>query len=45
ELGYFDPLKEPNEIKIDTEKAQKWLQTGAQPTDRVKSLCKEAGVL
>ena len=45
ELGYFDPLKEPNEIKIDTEKAQKWLQTGAQPTDRVKSLFKEAGVL
>lgn len=45
ELGYFDPLKEPNEIKIDAEKAQKWLNNGAQPTDRVKALFKEAGIL
>ena len=45
ELGYFDPLKEPNEIKIDAEKAQKWLDNGAQPTDRVKALFKEAGIL
>lgn len=45
ELGYFDPLKEPNEIKIDAEKAQKWLDNGAQPTDRVKSLFKEAGII
>jgi small subunit ribosomal protein S16 len=45
ELGYFDPLKEPNEIKIDAEKAQKWLANGAQPTDRVKALFKEAGIL
>ena len=45
ELGYFDPLKDPNEIKIDAEKAQKWLDNGAQPTDRVKSLFKEAGII
>ena len=45
ELGYFDPLKEPNEIKIDAEKAQKWLDNGAQPTDRVKALFKEAGII
>ena len=45
EIGYFDPLKEPNEIKIDAEKAQKWLDNGAQPTDRVKALFKEAGIL
>ena len=45
ELGYFDPLKEPNEIKIDAEKAQKWLATGAQPTDRVRSLFKEVGII
>ena len=45
ELGYFDPLKEPNEIKIDAEKAQKWLNDGAQPTERVKSLFKQAGII
>lgn len=45
ELGYFDPLKEPNEIKIDAEKAQSWLDKGAQPTERVKSLFKEAGII
>jgi small subunit ribosomal protein S16 len=45
ELGYFDPLKDPEEIKIDAEKAQKWLANGAQPTDRVKSLFKQAGVI
>ena len=45
ELGYFDPLKEPNEIKIDAEKAQKWLANGAQPTERVRSLFREAGIV
>jgi small subunit ribosomal protein S16 len=45
ELGYFDPLKDPEEIKIDAEKAQKWLANGAQPTDRVKSLFKQAGII
>ncbi len=45
ELGYFDPLKEPNDIKVDEEKAKKWLSTGAQPTERVKSLFKQVGVL
>ena len=32
-------------IKIDAEKAQKWLADGAQPTDRVKALFKEAGII
>jgi len=45
ELGYFDPLKDPQEVKIDAEKAQKWLANGAQPTDRVKALFKEAGII
>ena len=45
ELGYFDPLKDPQEVKIDAEKAQKWLADGAQPTDRVKALFKEAGII
>ncbi|MBQ9708279.1 MAG: 30S ribosomal protein S16 [Firmicutes bacterium] len=45
ELGYYDPMKEPADIKIDEEKAKKWLGTGAQPTDTVKRLFKNAGIL
>ena len=45
ELGYFNPLTDPEEIKIDGEKAKDWIAKGAQPTDRVKSLLKKAGVL
>jgi small subunit ribosomal protein S16 len=44
ELGYYDPLKDPAEIKIDAEKAQKWLANGAQPTDTVRALLKRAGI-
>ena len=43
ELGYYDPLKNPAEIKIDVEKAEKWLSEGAQPTDTVRELLKKAG--
>lgn len=45
ELGYYDPMVEPNNIKIDSEKAQKWLGDGAQPTDRIKALFKQAGII
>lgn len=38
EIGYYDPLKKPSEIKIDAEKAKKWIENGAQPTDTVKAL-------
>ena len=38
ELGYYDLLKNPAEIKIDSEAAQKWLAIGAQPTETVKAL-------
>ncbi|MBQ8567624.1 MAG: 30S ribosomal protein S16 [Oscillospiraceae bacterium] len=38
EIGYYDPTKEPSVIKVDTEKAQKWMANGAQPTDTVKKL-------
>ena len=44
ELGYYDPLKDPAEIKINAEKAQKWLNNGAQPTDTVRVLLKKAGI-
>ena len=45
EIGYYDPLKDPAEIKIDTEAAKKWLATGAQPTDTVRALLKKAGAI
>jgi small subunit ribosomal protein S16 len=45
EIGYYNPLTEPAEIKIDAEKADKWLKSGAQPTDTVKALLKIEGVL
>lgn len=45
EIGYYNPLTEPPEVKIDAEKAQKWMKSGAQPTETVRSLMKKAGVL
>ena len=45
EIGYYNPMKDPAEIKIDAEKAQKWLGNGAQPTDTVKALLKKCDVI
>lgn len=45
EVGYYDPTKNPAVVKIDSDKAKKWLSTGAQPTDTVKALLKANGVL
>ncbi|MEG0662145.1 MAG: 30S ribosomal protein S16 [Anaerovoracaceae bacterium] len=45
EIGYFNPLTEPDEIKIDAEAAKKWLDNGAQPTERVRSLFKKVGII
>ena len=44
QVGYYDPTKEPAEIKVDEEIAKKWLSTGAQPSETVKKLLKIAGV-
>ena len=44
EIGYYNPVSEPAEIKINEEKANKWLQNGAQPTDVVKKLFVRAGL-
>ena len=44
EIGTYNPLTDPTEIKIDVEEAKKWLANGAQPTDTVKALLKKAGV-
>jgi small subunit ribosomal protein S16 len=43
ELGYYNPLTDPADIKINVEKAKKWISTGAQPTDTVRALLKKAG--
>lgn len=45
EIGYYNPLTNPAEVKIDAEKAQKWLNDGAQPTETVKSLLKKNGIV
>ena len=44
EIGYYNPMKEPAEIKIDAEKAQMWIANGAQPTDTVKVLLKTCDI-
>ena len=44
EIGTFDPMKNPAEVKIDVEKAQQWIKNGAQPTESVAKLLKKAGI-
>ncbi len=43
-IGTYDPLKEPSEIKIDTERAKYWIGCGAQPTSVVKKLLTISGM-
>ena len=45
EIGYFNPVSEPAELKINEERAKYWLGNGAQPTDTVRGLLKKGGVL
>lgn len=45
QLGTYNPLAEPVEVKVDAERAQAWIKTGAQPTDTVKRLFKQTGIL
>ncbi len=45
EIGSYNPLKEPAEVKIDADKAKQWIANGAQPTDTVKVILKKNGVL
>ena len=45
EIGTYDPLKDPAEIKIDNEAAKRWLANGAQPTDTVRALLKKSGAI
>ncbi|HKL10609.1 MAG TPA: 30S ribosomal protein S16 [Clostridia bacterium] len=45
ELGYYNPLKEPGEVKINDEKTVEWLLNGAQPTETVRVLLKKNNIL
>ena len=45
EIGVYDPTREPSVIKIDAEKAKKWIANGAQPTDTVRALMKKNDLL
>ncbi len=45
ELGYYDPTTNPATVKIDEEKTLKWLATGAQASETVKSLLKKQGIM
>jgi len=44
-IGTYNPLTNPEEVKIDLEKAKKWLANGAEPTDTVKTLLVRTGAL
>ena len=44
EIGYYDSTTEPSTVKVDAEKAKKWMANGAQPTDTVKKLFEKTGV-
>ena len=45
QIGYYNPLTNPAEIKIDAEKATAWIAKGAQPTDTVRALLKKADII
>ena len=45
EIGTYNPLNEPATVTVDAEKAQNWIKNGAQPTDTVRVLLTNAGVL
>ena len=45
ELGYYDPMTNPATIKLEGEKVEKWLATGAQPTETVKSILAKNGFI
>ena len=45
EIGYYNPMVEPADVKVDSDKAKKWISNGAQMTDTVKSLFTRYNVL
>ncbi|MDR2090533.1 MAG: 30S ribosomal protein S16 [Clostridiales bacterium] len=45
QIGYYDPTKDPSLVVVDNAVAEKWLKCGAQPTDTVRRLFKDAGLI
>ena len=45
EIGTYNPVSNPAELKVDVDRAQAWIKTGAQPTETVRDLLKKAGAL
>ncbi len=45
EIGYYSPVTEPAQFKIDADKAKEWIGKGAQPTDTVRALLKKNGIV
>ena len=45
EIGYYNPMTNPAEVKINAEKAEAWLKNGAQPTETVKTLLKKSEII
>lgn len=41
-LGYYNPMTNPAEVKLDTDKIQKWLDLGAEASETVRSLLKKS---
>ena len=45
EVGYYDPMKDPVDVKLDAEKITEWLKNGAQPTETVKAILTKNGII
>jgi len=45
EVGYYNPMTNPADIKVDAEAAKAWIAKGAQPTETVKSIFKKSGII
>ena len=45
EIGHYNPMTNPAEVKIDADKAKDWMAKGAQPTETVKSLLIQSGAM
>ena len=45
EIGIYNLVTDPAELKVDVDRAQAWIKTGAQPTETVRDLLKKAGAL
>lgn len=45
EVGYYNPLTNPDEVKLEEDKIFEWLEKGAQPSDTVRSLLSKSGLM